>query len=105
MNKTVYRISKMDCPSEERLISMKLEGIEEIQNLQFDIPNRKLTVIHKNNGGEITQQLDELNLDSKLIETTKYDDTILTETALVHKNEKNVLIVVLIINVLFFGKG
>ena len=47
MKKTVYRVSKMDCPSEERLIRMKLDGMEEIQNLQFDIPNRKLTTTYK----------------------------------------------------------
>ncbi|MDX9923715.1 MAG: hypothetical protein RBS48_03035 [Ignavibacteriaceae bacterium] len=48
IKKSIYHISKMDCPSEERIIRMKLEGIEKIQNLQFDIPNRKLTVIHAN---------------------------------------------------------
>lgn len=102
MNKTIYKISKMDCPSEERLIRMKLEGIEEIQNLQFDIPNRKLTVIHTNNPDLITERIDELKLDSKLIETTAYNETVLTQAAFVNRNEKNVLIVVLIINALFF---
>lgn len=51
----------MDCPSEERLIRMKLDGMEEIQNLQFDIPNRKLTVLHTNNSNLITDRIDELN--------------------------------------------
>ncbi len=36
----------MDCPSEENLIRMKLDGISSIVNLGFDIPNRKLTVFH-----------------------------------------------------------
>ena len=30
MNRTVYHISKMDCPSEENLIRMKLDGVEGI---------------------------------------------------------------------------
>ena len=34
----------MDCPSEENLIRMKLEDISGIENLEFDIANRKLTV-------------------------------------------------------------
>jgi hypothetical protein len=36
----------MDCPSEEQLVRMKLEGIESITKLEFDIPNRTLAVIH-----------------------------------------------------------
>ena len=28
MNKTTYKISKMDCPSEENIVRMKLEGFE-----------------------------------------------------------------------------
>lgn len=102
MNKSIYKISKMDCPSEERLIRMQLEEIDEIKNLEFDIPNRKLTVIHKNNGDGITQQLDKLNLGSKLIETSADNGITLTENAMVNRNEKKVLLVVLIINAVFF---
>jgi hypothetical protein len=46
MQKTIFEISKMDCPSEENLIRIKLDGIPEISNLVFDIPNRQLTVFH-----------------------------------------------------------
>jgi hypothetical protein len=31
--KTVFKITKMDCPSEEQMIRMKLEGIPEIKKL------------------------------------------------------------------------
>ncbi|MDD2984637.1 MAG: cation transporter, partial [Crocinitomicaceae bacterium] len=30
MNKTIFEITKMDCPSEENLIRMKLDGISSI---------------------------------------------------------------------------
>ncbi|MFA7648860.1 MAG: cation transporter, partial [Flavobacteriaceae bacterium] len=40
MKKTIFEITKMDCPSEENLIRMKLDGISSIVNLDFDIPNR-----------------------------------------------------------------
>jgi Co/Zn/Cd efflux system component len=40
VNKTIFEITKMDCPSEENLIRMKLDGISGIVNLDFDIPNR-----------------------------------------------------------------
>ena len=52
MNKSIFEITKMDCPSEENLIRMKLDGISNIASLVFDIPNRKLTVFHN---GEIDQ--------------------------------------------------
>jgi len=44
MNKTIFEISKMDCPSEENIIRIKLDGMPGIKNLTFDIANRKLTV-------------------------------------------------------------
>lgn len=103
MNKTVYRVSKMDCPSEERLIRMKLDGMEEIQNLQFDIPNRKLTVLHTNNSDLITDRIDELKLDSKLVESSEYKEPFLANNiSQTNQNEKKVLITVLIINAMFF---
>ena len=46
MQKTIFNITKMDCPSEEQLIRMKLQKFDEIKSLEFDIQNRKLTVHH-----------------------------------------------------------
>ena len=46
MNKSTFKISKMDCPSEEQMIRMKLESYAEVKYLDFDIPNRKLEVYH-----------------------------------------------------------
>ena len=53
MFKSVFTISKMDCPSEESLIRMKLEGLSTIKSLVFDIENRKLTVFHSEENEEI----------------------------------------------------
>ena len=89
----------MDCPSEESLIRMKLEGIPEIETLDFDLENRKLTVFHKEKNPEIEQRLDDLNLGSKLIETVETKErgeqkNITTQT--------NILWIVLAINFGFF---
>ena len=73
MNKSVYKISKMDCPSEEQLVRMKLEDINSIKELKFDIPNRNLTVIHQNNSELITEKINELNLDSSLTSTEEIE--------------------------------
>ncbi len=69
MYKTIYRISKMDCPSEEQMIRMKLDGIDNIQDLEFDIANRKLIVIHTGTQDEIFKRLDTLKFDTKHLET------------------------------------
>ena len=67
MNKTVFEISKMDCPSEENLIRMKLDGIPEVKNLDFDIAKRKLTVFHNGQADQIEKSIDELKLGGKKI--------------------------------------
>lgn len=59
----------MDCPSEETLIRMKLEGLSTIKNLVFDIENRKLTVFHSEENPEIEKYLKELNLGAERKET------------------------------------
>ncbi len=99
MEKSTYKISKMDCSSEEQMVRMKLQGLEHITDLEFDLPTRTLTVIHGNNNATITKYLDELNLNSSLIKTEKLSTDLFTK---VHKSENKVLITVLIINVAFF---
>ncbi|WP_227753707.1 MULTISPECIES: heavy metal translocating P-type ATPase [Ramlibacter] len=44
--RTVYRIENMDCPTEEALIRDKLQNMEGVQKLDFNLMQRKLTVTH-----------------------------------------------------------
>lgn len=44
---SVYAVPKMDCPSEERMIRLALNGFEEIRALSFDLSNRRLKVPHQ----------------------------------------------------------
>src|SRR3990167_4097212 len=46
MTKTIFHIPKMDCPSEEKLISDRLRSIKGIQDLSFNLMQQELTVIH-----------------------------------------------------------
>ena len=64
MQKTIFHISKMDCPSEEQMIRMKLSDYDSIQQLDFEIQDRKLTVMHLGNSSEILNLLEELKLDT-----------------------------------------
>jgi Co/Zn/Cd efflux system component len=98
MNKTVFEITKMDCPSEENLIRMKLDEISSIANLDFDIPNRKLTVFHSGQIDQIEKAVLDLNLGGKKISTLQTDQTEFKETV----NQKKLLWSVLGINFAFF---
>lgn len=98
MQKTTFEISKMDCPSEENLIRMKLDGISSIANLDFDIPNRKLTIFHSGQIDQIEKSLLELNLGGKKISTVNTNQTEFKENA----NQKKLLWTVLAINFAFF---
>jgi Cd2+/Zn2+-exporting ATPase len=42
-----YRIDKMDCPTEERLIRNRLEAMPTIARLDFNLLDRELTVYHR----------------------------------------------------------
>ncbi|HRI30147.1 MAG TPA: heavy-metal-associated domain-containing protein, partial [Candidatus Kapabacteria bacterium] len=64
MQKTTFKISKMDCPSEEQMIRMNLAELTNITSLDFDIPNRQLTVFHTDHYDPIFRRLDNLNFDT-----------------------------------------
>ena len=98
MQKTTFEISKMDCPSEENLIRIKLDEIRAIKNLEFDIPERKLTVFHIGELDLIESSIDELNLGSKILESEESDQTEFSEQT----NQRKLLWSVLLINFAFF---
>ncbi|WP_439185467.1 cation transporter [Carboxylicivirga taeanensis] len=98
MEKSVFEIAKMDCPSEENLIRMQLDGIKSIQHLQFNIGERQLTVYHNGDIEQIEQLLDELKLNSKRLSTATGHQEEFTEPS----NQRKLLWWVLIINFAFF---
>jgi len=98
MQKTTFEITKMDCPSEENIIRMKLSEINTIQYLEFDIPNRILFVYHHKNITTIDSALSELNLGSTLINSENIQDSVFEK----NKNQQKLLWIVLGINFSFF---
>ena len=98
MKKTIFEITKMDCPSEENLIRMKLDGIAGIANVNFDIPNRKLTVFHSEDVDLIEKSVIDLKLGGKKISTEETNQTSFEE----NKSQKTLLWSVLLINFAFF---
>lgn len=98
MQKSIFEISKMDCPSEENLIRMKLSEIINVAHLDFDIPNRKLTVFHNGEISQIEKYVLELNLGGKKISTEQTHQRVFNENT----NQKKLLWTVLGINFTFF---
>jgi Co/Zn/Cd efflux system component len=98
MQKTTFEISQMDCPSEENLIRLKLAEFSDIKNLDFDIPNRKLTIFHFSEKEKIGNALAELKLGEKYLETLEIEDQEFSED---HQQRK-LLWIVLLINFAFF---
>jgi Co/Zn/Cd efflux system component len=69
MNRSAFLIPKMDCPAEERLVRMALDGVEGVRRLSFDLPRRTLTVWHEGTPHLISEKLGPLGLGAALSET------------------------------------
>jgi len=98
MQKTVFKISKMDCPSEENLIRMKLSSFSTIKKLDFDIANRKLTIFHTGTINDIESSLEELQLGSQKVSSEVTNQSNFEENT----NQRKLLWWVLVINFAFF---
>lgn len=70
---SVYSIPKMDCPSEESMIRLALNGFGEIRTLSFDLGNHRLEVVHDGPVEPITAKLKTLGLGALLQESQPAD--------------------------------
>ena len=66
---SIYKVPKMDCPSEERMIRMALTGFDSILSLSFDLSNRKLEIIHRGETGAISSKQETMGLGASLQRT------------------------------------
>ena len=98
MNKSTFKISKMDCPSEEQMIRMKLESYAEVKYLDFDIPNRKLEVYHVDDIKAIQMSIASLKLGDSFEGTTEAETPVMEDQS----KQKRILWWVLGINFGFF---
>ncbi|MCE3260084.1 MAG: cation transporter [Bacteroidetes bacterium] len=89
----------MDCPSEENMIRMKLDGLAFFR-LDFDIPNRNLHVYHEGDPSSFNTALKELNLGSSLTTTQDVGGVEMNRAG---SDEKKLLWAVLLINFIFFA--
>jgi Co/Zn/Cd efflux system component len=99
MLKSEYHISQMDCPTEENMVRLKLDGLAGIRKLEFDLDSRQLIVYHTTKNQEITDRLQELNLGSEHIATVEYKGELEKEN---NDVQSKLLWTVLAINLGFF---
>ncbi|MBE2288137.1 MAG: cation transporter [Chitinophagaceae bacterium] len=99
MNRSTFKITKMDCPSEEQLIRMKLEPLTEVRRIDFDIPDRRIVVYHDGDSSIIDSALAALQLGSTLEHTETTHDLTGENT---DAGDKKLLRMVLAINAAFF---
>ena len=57
---SVINIPKMDCPSEERMIRMALDGWDAVETMQFDLAARQLKMVHRGDALPIMARLEPL---------------------------------------------
>ncbi len=100
MLRTIFSISRMDCLSEERMVRMKLEGLTNIESLEFDLQGRTLEVYHTDSYDNLLAALDSLQLDTKIVSSEPTDVMSIKGS---HHQERKVLWQVLAINFLFFA--
>lgn len=71
MDRTLFAIPEMDCAAEENLVRMKLDDVASVRRLDVDLVGRSVTVYHDGTPATIERALQELDLGSRLIETTR----------------------------------
>lgn len=104
MLKSTFLIPKMDCPCEERMIRMKLDGDSTIEQLSFDLSQRRLEIIHREAVKPIEDTLASLNLGSRLELSIPFDGVLQKKQPenAVERREKTLLWWVLSINFFCF---
>lgn len=66
---STYHVPRMDCPSEERMIRLALEGVPGVRALRFDLTQRRLQATHDGAADALTARLLPLKLGA-MLETT-----------------------------------
>ncbi len=65
-----FAVPAMDCPAEERLIRMALEGMVQLRGLEFDLAGRELRVFHDGPVDDIDARLQGLGLGARWLDST-----------------------------------
>ncbi len=67
--RSVFDVPGMDCPSEERLVRMSLDGVDGVAGLEIDLAARRVAVLHRGDVREISSRLEPLGFGARLVAT------------------------------------
>lgn len=67
IQRSLFAVPQMDCPSEENLIRMALDDLGEVLSLDFDLSARRLTVVHRGEAAVVLCRLEPLRLGAELL--------------------------------------
>ena len=73
MHKTLLSVPKMDCPSEEKLIRMALNGNSAVKSLSFDLAKREMTVVHEGDSAPVLRLLEPLKFGAKVVRSEAHE--------------------------------
>lgn len=101
--RTLLAIPGMDCPSEERLVRMALDGLDGIGELRFDLQRRTLSVTHRGEPGPLLAKLEPLGLGARLVESAEAElSPTAAPTAPEAHDEAGTLRILLAVNAVLF---
>ncbi|MCO4748141.1 MAG: cation transporter [Proteobacteria bacterium] len=89
----------MDCPSEERMIRLALEPLDEVVGMRFDLDERTVAVVHHGSAQTVLTQLEPLGFGARLEQTREAPDELPAEDPVA---EARVLRQLLVINGVMF---
>ncbi len=69
VKKSTFQIADMDCTAEEQLVRMALEPLAPVRGLDFDLPQRRLTVYHDGEASTIAAAVGALGMRERLVST------------------------------------
>ncbi len=89
----------MDCPCEENLIRFKLQDLQNIKSMEFNLSQRTVTIFHSGDHDSIENVLQKLDLGVRLIESIASDRDFRSQG---DNKQRQTLWLVLAINFAFF---
>ncbi len=67
--RSVFDVPGMDCPSEERVVRMSLDGVDGLAGVEVDLTARRVAVLHRGDVAEISGRLEPLGFGARLVAT------------------------------------
>lgn len=104
VHQTTFIVPAMDCPSEEQMIRMALGSLS-IYSMDFDIPNRKIVICHREEPNTVLDKLVPLGFGAKIDSSYLLDDSQVESThpgTSKDGEERKVLMWLLVLNGLMF---